>query len=92
MSDNVSEITFKDGRAGGIYSSTAFLICSSKIKSLLYAGVYQSETAGHVQKIFKEYRKTQDYSEAVCSTMSALGLSKSSVTSYLPSLIDILLL
>lgn len=53
-------------------------------KLLITAGVYQSETAGHVQKIFKEYRKTQDYSEAVCSTMSALGLSKSSVTSYLP--------
>ena len=53
-------------------------------KLLITAGVYQSETADHVQKTFQEYRKTQNYSEAVCSTMSALGLSKSSVTSYLP--------
>ena len=53
-------------------------------KLLITAGVYQSEKADHVQKTFQEYRKTQDYSEAACATMSALGISKSSVTSYLP--------
>ena len=53
-------------------------------KLLITAGVNQSEKADHVQKTFQEYRKTQDYSEAACATMSALGISKSSVTSYLP--------
>ena len=53
-------------------------------KLLITAGVYESDVAEKVQDAFKNYRETQGYKEAVLSTASALQLSKSSVTSYLP--------
>ena len=53
-------------------------------KLLITAGVYRSEVAEKVQDIFKKYRETQNYKEAIISTASILKLSKASVTSYLP--------
>ena len=53
-------------------------------KLLITAGVYESDTAKHVRQTFDTFRETQDYSTAVTSTMSALQLSRPSVTSYLP--------
>ena len=53
-------------------------------KLLITAGVYESDVAEKVQDAFNNYRETQGYKEAVLSTASALQLSKSSVTSYLP--------
>ena len=53
-------------------------------KLLITAGVYESETAEVVQTTFSDFRQTQSYAEAILSTASALQLSKSSITSYLP--------
>ena len=53
-------------------------------KLLITAGVYESEVAKKVLDTFEEYRKTQNYKEAILSTAATLELSKSSVTSYLP--------
>ena len=53
-------------------------------KLLITAGVYESDTAELVQQTFNAFRETQSYSAAVTSTMSALQLSRPSVTSYLP--------
>ena len=53
-------------------------------KLLITAGVYESDTAKLVRQTFNTFRETQDYSTAVTSTMSALQLSRFSVTSYLP--------
>ena len=53
-------------------------------KLLITAGVYESDTAKLVQQAFNTFRETQGYSAAVTSTMAALRLSCSSVTSYLP--------
>ena len=53
-------------------------------KLLITAGVYESDTAKLVRQTFNTFRETQDYSTAVTSTMSALQLSRPSVTSYLP--------
>lgn len=53
-------------------------------KLLITAGVYESDTTRLVWKTFHSFRETQDYSTAVTSTMSALQLSRPSVTSYLP--------
>ena len=53
-------------------------------KLLVTAGVYESDTAKLVQQTFGSFRSTQNYSTAVTSTMSALRLSRPSVTSYLP--------
>ena len=53
-------------------------------KLLITAGVYESDVAEKVQEIFDDFRKTQDHKAAVLSTANALGLSRSSVTSYLP--------
>ncbi len=53
-------------------------------KLLITAGVYESETAEVVQDTFNSYRETQSYTDAILSTASALQLSKSSITSYLP--------
>lgn len=53
-------------------------------KLLITAGVYESDTAKLVWQTFHSFRETQDYSTAVTSTMSALQLSRPSVTSYLP--------
>ena len=82
------------GKVVKLYSSTqmslqsiADLLALNPIKVrklLITAGVYESEKADRVQKVFREYRRTQEYSQAVCATMYTLNLSKSSVTSYLP--------
>ena len=53
-------------------------------KLLITADVYKSDTATLVQQTFRSFRSTQSYSAAVTSTMSALQLSRPSVTSYLP--------
>ena len=53
-------------------------------KLLITAGVYASDTAKLVRQTFDTFRETQDYKTAVSSTMAALQLSHSSVTSYLP--------
>ena len=53
-------------------------------KLLITAGVYESDAAKLVRQTFNVFRKTQNYSTAVTSTMSALQLSRPSVTSYLP--------
>lgn len=53
-------------------------------KLLITAGVYESDTAKLVRQTFNTFRETQNYSNAVTSTMAALRLSCSSVTSYLP--------
>lgn len=53
-------------------------------KLLITAGVYESDTAKLVQQTFNTFRETQNYSIAVTSTMTALNLSRPSVTSYLP--------
>ena len=53
-------------------------------KLLITVGVYESDTAKLVQQTFCSFRSTQSYSAAVTSTMSALQLSRPSVTSYLP--------
>lgn len=53
-------------------------------KLLITAGVYKSDTAKLVQQTFGSFRSTQSYFGAVTSTMAALQLSHSSVTSYLP--------
>lgn len=53
-------------------------------KLLITAEVYESDTARLVQQTFNTFRETQGYSAAVTSTMSALQLSRPSVTSYLP--------
>lgn len=50
----------------------------------LTARVYESETAEQGNTNFRMYRENQSYSEAVISTAYALGLSKASITSYLP--------
>ena len=53
-------------------------------KLLITAGVYESEMVEKVQDTFEKYRKTQDYKTSILSTAAVLGLSKASVTSYLP--------
>ena len=53
-------------------------------KLLITAGVYESEVVEKVQYTFEKYRKTQDYKTSILSTAAVLGLSKASVTSYLP--------
>lgn len=53
-------------------------------KLLITAGVYESDTAKLVRQTFNNFRETQNYSTAVTSTMTALNLSRPSVTSYLP--------
>ena len=53
-------------------------------KLFITAGVYESNTAKLVQQTFNTFRETQNYSTAVTSTMTALNLSRPSVTSYLP--------
>ena len=63
----------------------ALALNSIKVRKLLItAGVYESDTAKLVRQTFHSFRETQDYSTAVTSTMSALQLSRPSVTSYLP--------
>lgn len=54
-------------------------------KLLITAGVYQSDAADQVQKVFGTHRKAGlSHTEAIAATMRELNLSKASVTSYLP--------
>ena len=59
---------------------------SIKVRKLLItAGVYKSDAADQVQKVFGTHRKAGlSHTEAIAATMQELNLSKSSVTSYLP--------
>lgn len=54
-------------------------------KLLITAGVYKSEIAEQVNRVFTSYRAAgMKYTEAIAATMKELNLSKASVTSYLP--------
>lgn len=54
-------------------------------KLLITAGVYQSEIADQVQKVFSTHCASgMSHKDAIAATMKALNLSKASVTSYLP--------
>lgn len=54
-------------------------------KLLITAGVYQSEIADQVQRVFNKHRISGlSHTESIAATMKELNLSKSSVTSYLP--------
>ena len=54
-------------------------------KLLITAGVYKSDAADQVQKVFGTHRKAGlSHTEAIAATMRELHLSKASVTSYLP--------
>ena len=54
-------------------------------KLLITAGVYKSEVADQVQRVFNKHRDSDlSHTEAIAATMRELNLSKASVTSYLP--------
>ena len=54
-------------------------------KLLIAAGVYKSDAADQVQRVFNKHRASGlSHTEAIAATMKELNLSKSSVTSYLP--------
>ena len=54
-------------------------------KLLITAGVYRSEVADQVNRVFNKHRASGlSHTEAIVATMRELNLSKSSVTSYLP--------
>lgn len=54
-------------------------------KLLITAGVYQSEVADQVNRVFNQHRASGlSHTETIAATMKELNLSKSSVTSYLP--------
>ena len=54
-------------------------------KLLITAGVYQSDAADQVQRVFNKHRDSGlSHTEAIAATMKELNLSKASVTSYLP--------
>ena len=54
-------------------------------KLLITAGVYKSDAADQVQRVFNAQRKSGlSHTEAIAATMKDLNLSKASVTSYLP--------
>lgn len=54
-------------------------------KLLITAGVYESEIADKVQRVFNQHRVSGlSHTEAIAATMRELNLSKASVTSYLP--------
>lgn len=54
-------------------------------KLLITAGVYKSDAADQVQRVFNKHRASGLlHTEAIAATMRELNLSKSSVTSYLP--------
>lgn len=75
---------YKDNMTLQAISDTLALNPIKVRKLLITARVYDSDTATLVQQTFNDFRKTQSYSAAVTSTMSALQLSRPSVTSYLP--------
>ena len=54
-------------------------------KLLITAGVYKSDVADQVNRVFNKHRASGLlHTEAIAATMRELNLSKSSVTSYLP--------
>lgn len=54
-------------------------------KLLITAGVYKSDAADQVQRVFNKHRDSGLlHTEAITAAMRELNLSKSSVTSYLP--------
>ena len=54
-------------------------------KLLITAGVYKSDAADQVQKVFGTHREAGlSHTKAIAATMRELNLSKASVTSYLP--------
>ena len=54
-------------------------------KLLITAGVYKSEVADQVNRVFNQHRASgMPHTEAIAATMRELNLSKASVTSYLP--------
>lgn len=54
-------------------------------KLLITAGVYKSDAADRVQKVFGTHREAGlSHTGAIAATMRELNLSKASVTSYLP--------
>ena len=54
-------------------------------KLLITAGVYKSEVADQVNRVFNKHRASGlSHKEAIAATMQELNLSKASVTSYLP--------
>ena len=54
-------------------------------KLLITAGVYRSEAADQVNRVFNQHRASGlSHIEAIAAMMRELNLSKSSVTSYLP--------
>lgn len=54
-------------------------------KLLITAGVYKSDAADQVQRVFNKHRASGlSHTEAIAATMRELNLSKASVTSYLP--------
>ena len=54
-------------------------------KLLITAGVYKSDAADQVQRVFNKHRASGlSHTEAIAATMKELNLSKASVTSYLP--------
>lgn len=54
-------------------------------KLLITAGVYKSDAADQVQRVFNKHRVSGlSHTEALAATMRELNLSKASVTSYLP--------
>ena len=77
-------LLYKDGMTLQAIADALSLNPIKVRKLLITAGVYESDTAKHVQQTFNAFRETQSYSDAVTSTMAALQLSHSSVTSYLP--------
>ncbi|WP_418782166.1 hypothetical protein [Hominenteromicrobium sp.] len=77
-------LLYKDGMTLQAIADTLSLNPIKVRKLLITAGVYESDTAKLVRQTFNSFRETQDYSTAVASTMSALQLSRPSVTSYLP--------
>ena len=75
---------YKNGRSLKAIADELSLNPIKVRKLLITAEVYESDTAKLVQRMFDSFRSTQSYSAAVTSTMSALQLSRPSVTSYLP--------
>lgn len=54
-------------------------------KLLITAGVYRSDVAHQIQRVFNKHRDSGlSHTEAIAAMMRELNLSKASVTSYLP--------
>ena len=77
-------LLYKDGMTLQVIADALPLNPIKVRKLLITAGVYESDTAKLVRQTFNTFRETQDYFTAITSTMSALQLSRPSVTSYLP--------